>query len=120
MTNEKIVQALEAFGLQVFTRDFADSEVKSYNYFVYYESKIRRVNSKYYQDVEVVYVSENQSNPNYFEIDVIEALEKTGLKLKGDGEYGSFQKPNTNEFVDTLALVFERPIKKAITNETSI
>jgi hypothetical protein len=119
MTNERIVQALEEFGLQVFTRDFADSEVTSYNYFVYYESKIRRVNSKYYQDVEVVYVSEKKSNPNYFEIDIIEALEKTGLKLKGDGEYGSFQKSNTDDYVDTLTLVFERPIRKS-TNETSI
>lgn len=110
MTNEKIVQALETFELEVFNRDFDITEVTSYNYFVYYESKIRKANCKYYQDIEVVYVSEKKSNPNYFEIDIIEKLESIGLKLNGDGEYGSFQKEGTNDFIDTLTLTFTRPV----------
>lgn len=114
MTNEKIVQALESFGYPVFY-NFDDSHISSldtWNFFSYSESTIRKVNCNYYQDIEIVFVSEKTSNPNYFEIDIIEKMESIGLKLNGDGQYEHFKKANTDDYIDTITLTFSRPIKK--------
>lgn len=119
MTNDKIVEALESFGYPVFY-NFDDGDIatlNNWNFFSYSESAIRKSNCKYYQDIEIIFVSEKTSNPNFFEIDIIEKIEKLGLKLNGDGQYEHFRKANTNDFVDTITLTFTRPISRR--NESS-
>lgn len=122
MRNEDIVKALESFNLQVFYNFDADddNEITDYNFFSYAESTIRKVNSKFYQDIEIVYVSEKTSNNNYFEIDIINKIESLGLRLNGDGVYEHFKKANTNDFVDTITLTFTRPVIRKLSDESGI
>ncbi len=112
MTNEEIVEALKKFKLPIYKDIVYEEQITDYNYFFYTESKIRKSNCKFYQDISLVWVSENYSNDNYLEIDIINTIEKLGLVLNGDGVYSHFQKPNTNQYVDTLELTFTRVIKK--------
>ncbi|MDD4794980.1 MAG: hypothetical protein PHG03_00240 [Bacilli bacterium] len=118
ITNEKIKLALEELGKPVFYGIVFEDEVNDFNYFLYGEASIKKIDCKYYQDIEIIYVSENISNLNFYEIDIIEKMESIGLKFKGDGAYDRIQKSKTNAWVDTLTLTFSRPIRK--NNESSI
>lgn len=109
MTNDKIVEVLQDFEIDIFYRDVSIDEVNKYNYFVYYETSMREENCKFYQNIEIVYVSENQSNTNYFEIDIINKMKSIGLKFIG-AEYDSFLKDNTDGYVDTIVFTFSRPV----------
>lgn len=111
MKNEDIVKTLKKFELPVYKDLVYEDQIQDYNYFYYTESKIRKLGCKYYQDVTIVWVSENYSNDNFMEIKIIDEIEKLGLKMNGDGEYNHFQKSNTNQYVDTLELTFTRPIR---------
>ena len=114
MTNNQIVDALLIFGLPVFYNfdDNDSSDLESWNFFSYSESSIRKFQCRYYQDIEIVYVSEKTTNNNFFEIDIIEKIEGLGLRMNGDGNYQHFRKSKTNDFVDVITLTFTRPIKK--------
>lgn len=113
MTNEKIVKILkQKYNLPVFYRKVFEKDLKNYNYFIYGETNLRKDTCRYYQTIEVVWVTERGYNPGLQEIDIIETLESIGLRLAENATYDEVQISKTNQYLDIVTFHFSRPVKK--------
>lgn len=113
MTNEKIVETLtEKYKLPIFYRKVYEKDLKNYNYFIYGETELRKDACKYYQMIEVVWVTERGYNPGLQEIEIIATLESIGLRLSGNATYDEVQLSKTNQYLDIVTFRFSRPVKK--------
>ena len=95
MTNEKIVEILK----------------QKYNLPVFYRN-LRKDACRYYQTIEVVWVTERGYNPGLQEIDIIETLESIGLRLAENATYDEVQISKTTQYLDIVTFHFSRPVKK--------
>ena len=112
MTDEKIVKTLTELGYEVFKDEASAEDIKSYNYVVYYNSKLRPGDKRFiYQIIEFVFVNEDKKGFN--ETEIIDTLEKIGLTMSGDADYGKLKKVVDGKIVDTLTIRFSRPIRRA-------
>ena len=110
---EKIENTLLQFKLPVFYGKTFAKENDNWNYIVFNRQQLTKsgtnmIDVNYLYQVHIVnedYIDED------FEIEVIKALKKIGLKLTGVGQYNYVTKGNTDIVVEMLTLTFTKTSK---------
>lgn len=114
MTDNKIVETLLKLGYKPFKDDATTEEIQNAeckDYCVYYQSSIRRQDQRLLHKIyEFVFV--NETDGEFNEVNIVDELEKIGLTLDGDGEYGKLKKVDGGDIVNSLTLRFARPLKR--------
>lgn len=109
MTDRKIVETAESFGLPVGDKRIYENEVKDYNYIIIRKGRLTENNcNSYTRDIEIIYVYDGEQKISDGEI--IKAFKDIRLNFKYM-ETDDFQAGNTNKWVDMNIYVFERPEK---------
>lgn len=106
----KIIKALEPFGLPIFYAEIPEDQLDDMNFFYYRETQLTRSGTAHFiQTIEVAYVSENQDN--FKEEEIIDALEKNGFKFQS-ATYDRVQMVKTSTFVDIVIFTVTRPWRR--------
>lgn len=113
MTNgERIVTALEPFGLPIFQNEIPEDKLDDMNFFYYRPVRLERNGTAHLlQVLEVAYVSEYQEDLQ--EEEIIDALESKGLKFR-IADYDRVQMVKTSAFVDIVTFTVVRPLKRRV------
>ena len=109
MTDEKIAQVAEKFGVPVGVQRIYENEVEDYNYIVIRKGRLSKNNcNSYTKTIEIIYVYDGEQKISDSEI--IKAFENIRLNFKYM-DTDDFRVANTNKWADMNTYVFERPEK---------
>lgn len=110
MTDEKIAQVAESFGIPVGAKRIYENEVENYNYIVIRKGRLNKNNScnSYTRTIKIIYVYDGEQNISDGEI--IKAFEDIRLNFKYM-DTDDFRVANTDKWADMNTYVFERPEK---------
>lgn len=109
MTDEKIAQIAESFGMPVGAQRIYENEVKDYNYIIIRKGRLSKNScNSYTRTIEIIYVYDGEQKISDGEI--IKAFEDIRLNFKYM-EPDDFRVANTDKWVDMNTYVFERPEK---------
>lgn len=107
---DRIVKALEPFGLPIYYEEIPEDQLDNMNFFYYRPARLERSGTAHFvQTMEVAYVSVYQDDLK--EEEIIDALESNGLKFRY-ADYNRVQMVKTSEFVDIVIFTVTRPLKR--------
>lgn len=108
MSDEKIIEALEKFGLLVGNKRIYENELENgYNYFVFRRGILTESScNMFVRKINISYIYQGEQKISDFEI--INKIKNLGLNFK-EMEADDFQLASTNDWVDMNTYVFERP-----------
>ena len=106
----KIVKALEPFGLPIFYEEIPEDQLENMNFFFYRPTRLERNGTAHFlRTWEVAYVSEFQEDLK--EEEIIDSLESKGLKFQ-QADYNRVQMAKTSRVVDIVIFTVTTPIKR--------
>jgi len=109
MTDEKIAQVAESFGIPVGAQRIYENEVSDYNYFIIKKGRLNKNScNSYTRTIEIIYVYEGEQKIS--DSRIIKAFEDIRLNFKY-AEPDDFRVGSTNKWADMNTYVFERPEK---------
>ena len=108
MTDEKIIKALEEFGLPVGNKRIYENELNGeYHYFIFRRGRLSDGScNRYARQIIVAYVYEDEQKISEFEI--INKIKDLGLNFVSM-DHDDFQLADTNNWIDMLTFTFTRP-----------
>lgn len=108
--DERVVGALQGFGLPIFYAEIPENEIEDMNFFYFRETTLERSGTAHFlQTIEVAYVSTFQEDLK--EEEIIDSLERSGLKFK-QADYERVRMAKTNTFVDVVVFQVTMPLKR--------
>lgn len=107
---DKIVKALEPFGVPIFYEEIPEDQLNSMDFFYYRPVRLERNGTAHFTEVlEVAYVSEYQGDMK--EEEIIDALEANGMKFR-QADYSRVQMAKTSAHVDIVVFTVARPKRR--------
>lgn len=106
MTDEKIIEALEEFGLPVGNKRIYENELKDYNYIIFRRGRLLGNCDRYVRQIQIVYAYSGEQKISDFEI--IKKIKELGLNFTGM-DSDDVQVADTNDWIDINTYTFERP-----------
>ena len=123
-SNKKIKETLEATfpKMKAYELSMNDPDNKTFNFFIYGRSRLRRTSPGKYMQVITVRAVLYPDIPDNFELDVIKCMEDIKLVFSQNDEisYDTGLIGTTDQLLHIVDIPFLRPFQRLATNGTSV